>query len=310
VGVFPIASPLNRFGHNPITSPGHADPGDPPNGIPPSIGNPREFIGHLFIGRFTQEETSHPDFNYPHSPSAYGALGVPTDPVDTPATVLHDLNNNGVVDEYERGPRRGEDILLSHVHSFDVKVWDEIIGDFVDVGHSLTDGAGNLGDFHQNRNQRKSYGPVRTNLPSVPPNNRMFDTWHPQFDADNDGTVTPADTPPFVPSYGSNYTWAPATLYKIGAVVIPTTPNGRAYRAVAIDSGGSSVFSGTSGSSEPAWDPTVGNTTSDSDGAGTTITWQTIPNIKRLKSLKITIRYLDVTSDQMRQVTLIQSLLD
>jgi len=41
-----------------------------------------------------------------------------------------------------------------------------------------------------------------------------------------------------------------------------------------------------------------------------TVTWQAIYNSKRLKSIKITIRYLDVTSDQMRQVTLIQSLLE
>jgi hypothetical protein len=85
-------------------------------------------------------------------------------------------------------------------------------------------------------------------------------------------------------------------------------PTGFAYMAKLITVGGLASTTGTSGSTEPTW-PVV------ADGSGTVppdgdITWIAIPLVKRLKSLKITVRYLDVSSDQMRQVTIIQSLID
>jgi prepilin-type N-terminal cleavage/methylation domain-containing protein len=331
-GLFAIGSPLNRFGHNPLLIASHAHG----TGVTASVGYPREYVGSLFIGRFTHEETSHEDFNYPHSRCAYGMIGVPTDPFDTPAGTFTDtLPPYGTIDQFQGGPRRGEDILLSNVHGFDVKVWDELIGDYVDVGHSLTDAGGNAnGDFNQIQNLRSSYGPQ-------PAGNRMFDTWHPQFDANNtrfyafyrdqngdyvvDSTGNPVQAPsidtgdmsPFalrknLPPYPPR--WQPNRFYNVGDIVIPSNAPGHywspffSYRC---------TIAGTSGSSEPFW-PAISNFNFYEQDVSTSNypLWTAVYDpkgvdfIKRLRSLKITIRYLDVSSDQMRQVTLIKSLMD
>jgi type II secretory pathway pseudopilin PulG len=292
-GVYAIGMPVNRFGHDYVT------------------GNPREYVfdtsGNAnaeFIGRFTQEETSHSAFIYPRDIPAMG------NPMDQNVNLT--LNTSKTVSAFTASSsatasRRGEDILLSNVHGFDVKVWDELAsggaGDYVDIGGSSTI------DF--STNALPAYGPKGSSG-----TNRVFDTWHrslsnpppyrPTYDdANNTNGAAPPNT-------SRNHTWTPGIVYKIGDVVIPPTPNGLAYEATAIvdNSTGASLNYAQSGASEPStWNTTYGGATFD-DNSTATITWTTIPTTKRLKSLKITIRYLDVTSDQMRQVTLIQSLLD
>lgn len=314
-GFFPIANPVNRFGHDP--NPAHSNPAS--GGYPASIGNPREFVfgnppaagpappsnkNAYFIGRFTQEETSHANFRFPQNASTVG------NPMDQDVQLT--LNASGAVTQFAGGPRRGEDILLTNVHGFDVKVWDELLGDYVDVGHdrinTLSGPSGREGDFNQLRNLRPTYGPQATTT------NRMFDTWHPAIDADNSGAVGASDVPPFVQKYGyptsptatsptpKGHMWVSGTTYSVGEIVVPTSPTTEliAYRLTAPAGGGTS-------NTEPNWSsaPNVGDTVT-ADG----LTWTAIANIKRLKSLKITVRYLDPTSDQMRQVTLIQSLMD
>src|SRR5206468_261716 len=79
------------------------------------------------IGRFTQEETSHSDFNYPQTLSpAMTGNGNPMDAAPA-GNALLDANNDGVVDQYAGDPlgRPGVDLLLSHVHEFRVEVWDQ-----------------------------------------------------------------------------------------------------------------------------------------------------------------------------------------
>jgi hypothetical protein len=317
-GSYPIAVPFNRFGHDPDSANANTSGSSLTPAIPNSVGNPREYVfdnagnaNQIFIGRFTHEETSNPNFNYPHSAAIVG--GSPVNPLSQ-GVALH-LNTANTVTEFSGVPtnsRRGEDILLSNVHGLDVQVWDDIIGDYVDIGHALTNG-GIVGDFNQGRNLRPTYGPQITLA-----TNRMFDTWHPSFDANWSASGASADAtdyPPFAPRYdyrasgdatAANGIWTATTTYKIGDVVIPSTANGLAYRANSITIAGSPSNTGASGGSEPAWSTVVGDPT----GPDGDITWQTIPNVKRIKSLKITIRYLDVSTDQMRQVTLIQSLLD
>ncbi|MFO0919081.1 MAG: hypothetical protein U0872_12300 [Planctomycetaceae bacterium] len=322
-GFFPIGIPLNRFGHDPDISNPNVGPDGMANTIDDSVGNPREYVGSLYIGRFTHEETSHANFNFPHSDSVFeidslpptfaGNIGQvindrnPMKFFNVATNALSDNNGNSVIDQYERGPRRGEDILMSNVYGFDVKVWDEVVGGYVDIGYS----GATVGDFHQNNNLRTSYGPW-LNASTSNANNRMFDTWHPAFDANNLGGVDANDMPPFAPVYNAtNNAWVANASYKIGDVVVPLTSTGFAYKATNILSGGVSSNTGTSAGSEPTtWDTTVGNTTLDAIDVNNVITWTTIPLVKRLKSLKITIRYLDVSSDQMRQVTIIQSLMD
>ncbi len=318
-GAYPAAIPLNRFGHDPDTS--NINPSG--GGSNASVGNPREFVfgtpatagsppagnkNTHFIGRFTQEETSHPDFRFPQSPSTVG------NPMDQDVQLT--LNAAGVVTQFSgnaTNSRRGEDILLTNVHGFDVKVWDELYVDYVDIGHDLSNAgsgpSGREGDFNQLRNRRPTYGPQATAT------NRMFDTWHPNFNANAVGGVTSDDAPPFVPKYGyptsptaasptpKGHLYVAGTAYVVGDIVVPVTGATEyiAYRLIGPSGGGTST-------GEPNWTaaPQVGNSFTDVDG----LTWTAIPNIKRLKSLKITVRYLDPTSDQMRQVTLIQSLLD
>ena len=315
-GFFPLAIPLYRFGHNPDAAAGNENGA----GASASIGNPREYVGATYIGRFTQEETSHPRFNFPHSLSSDAddhntTTGIPTTLVNdgNPMKIvagtnpLTDADGNFVVDQYAQGPRRGEDIILTNVHGFDVKVWDEIIGDFVDVGHGLSNSGVN-GDFHQSRNRRPTFGGQAAG-------NRNFDTWHPQFNANGAGAVNIDDEPPFLPKIyypnsqatGSGThigVWQAGTSYAVNDLVM--TPRGSyavpnceslAFRCVTAGTTDTLV--------EPAWPNIVGANVPDGSAV-----WQAVYNLKRVKSLKITLRYLDVTSDQMRQVTLIQSLLD
>ena len=226
-GTTPLANPRNRFGHDHdegqprefVDSPG-------PDGI---FGTADDVNQGAFLGRFTHEETSfHIDdgddiceagedvFNYPHGESVSGGalLGNPMDPgIDLI------MDSNGVVVQFRGGSRRAEDLLLANVHSFDVKVWDEPLGLFMDVGH---DTAG--GDFNQSeKNKNDVYGPGGAT------GNKVFDTWHPGL------TINGDSLPPFRPE--------------------------------------------------------------DDDGNG-----------KPLQAIQITIQFLDVSSGQLRQVTLQHSL--
>lgn len=102
----PIAIPNLRFGFNPSTGASLVNASD---------GN--------FIGRFTHEETSHNDFDYPGS--------VPSNHPYTRTDLT--VNNNGVVTQYSGGNRRGEDILLTNVDAFDIKLAFEGTIDATDV---------------------------------------------------------------------------------------------------------------------------------------------------------------------------------
>ena len=230
-GAAALANPKNRFGHN------HDD------------GQPREFVLTFeddpsttnidetrfdFIARWTHEETSHPNFNYPQTDSNIG------NPMTTVKLFMNNLaggqDDPDIVDEFEGGPRRAEDLLLANVHAFDIKVWDEALGRFEDVGHNVENSSGNpIGDFHQNERDNTIYGPSGT------PVKRVFDTWHPNVEVDDGASPPNTDSdPPF---------------------------------ALRDDSDPSNV----------------------------------IP--KPLRAIQITIRYLDVSSNQLRQVTLQMSLL-
>lgn len=159
----------------------------------------------FFIGRYTLEEMSHGDFNFPQNPSALGASPLSYSAV--PSLVDGGVEPDGIVDAFIGGSRRGEDLLLSNVHGFEIEVWDDRIGEFLPIGHTrvLPGPNGTInstgttiagddigGDYHRSRNQQAVAG-----LPAVPgdssqwntnaPNwiGRVFDTWHPFYDHDN-----------------------------------------------------------------------------------------------------------------------------
>lgn len=180
---FSLGHPHLRFGHN------HA------NGLP------REFIdGNQYIGRFTHEETSHEDFNYPQSASTAGGSN-PMNPTGSSLT----LDSDSVVTQFRKGARRAEDLVLSNVVSFDIKIFDDSAfsgqGGFVDIGSA------DAADYQTSANLE-----YKNNNPTTAFSTNMYDTWHIALDIDNldmdDNRNTNTDTtsfdiPPFRPVDGS-----------------------------------------------------------------------------------------------------------
>ena len=298
--------------------------------------------GAYFLGRYTHEETSHPNFNFPQTGSNPFSYAVT--PVDT--------NLDEVVDAFANGPRRGEDLLLSHVHSFEILVWDTRMGAFVPLGHSLTDASGFEGDFHINRNRQLAAG--LTVVPGDPAaftaagwHGHVFDTWHSTIDFDNadmdDNNSTGQDPPPYrplvyYPSRSGYRTplkpdWATGAVYESedanrngrldpgedaanakwpvangrldGDIVFPTGTTGN------FDLYYECVLPGTAGSAasdEPIWPQTKGGKTLRPIGGEPQFV--AVPNIVPLSSIQIRVRFLHVPSNKIRQLTLVHSLVD
>ena len=135
----------------------------------------------VFFGRYTDEETSNVNFLFP---GAYPTvpLGGPTiSPMSSAAVLgldttsytmwLLDANPPTKFLSFAKGSRRGEEILLTNVVSFDVKLWDNNYSElaagfdvnrngvidttaaFADLGHTAT------GDYAQAKNAFPVYGP-------------------------------------------------------------------------------------------------------------------------------------------------------
>jgi hypothetical protein len=190
-----LAYPPNRFGFN-TTNP------SPLLGSPTSIwtspfgGQPREYgTGGWWVGRLTMEETSDNNWDYPQL--THTAPTGAADASNKMNTAFAWDDNNAppfVIDNFDGGPRRGEDLLLANVHAFDVKVWDDKLGQFVDVGHSLPAVGGLIGDYHRSNRLNVLYGPDAAATPTSS-NNRVFDTWYPfrHRDANGNGTFDPIE---------------------------------------------------------------------------------------------------------------------
>lgn len=152
--------------------------------------------GAVTINRFTQQECANSNFGYP------GYL--PNDPVSgTANTNPYDRGNiqvdpiTGLVVEYSNQTfRRGEDILMSNVLTFDIKVWDPFFGGFVDVGDSTLNPGGPFSSTAAGL-LNAGYGGTA--------NHYRFDTWHPLASS---GGGANAGEPPFVPLDGSNRPFA------------------------------------------------------------------------------------------------------
>lgn len=254
---FPLAIPQNRYGFHFIDN-------RPREYLLSAAGlprvNPTTGVPY-FIGRFTDEETSAQSalaaFLWP------GFEQVPTshvmrrrDLVLSPANVVGvDSNGNGLWDNGEplySGPRAGEDILLTNVDAFDVKVWDNGYNEDLNGNGMLDNGEdsngngvldaglwvdlGNnfgLGYYSSARNRNPYYGPLPVpDFNSTVPvyRNRVYDTWHPSAGADfnNDNVLAPVEVrPPYRPRWtdtvpgATNVTWAPNTAYSGSAFFFP-----------------------------------------------------------------------------------------
>ena len=184
IGTFGVPSALGipqlRFGHGLFAN----------DGTTVLDGQPREYDSSgKWIGRFTLQETAHSGFNYPgQGPKADGTG--PDSPMD-PSTAAN-IGSNGLVTEFSgEQNRRGEDILLTNVHEFDIKVFDDYVEDqngngtpetgeddngngtldtlneFVDLGHDRQINGAPAGYYHNSQNQGSQ--------------GNRYDTWHPSM---------------------------------------------------------------------------------------------------------------------------------
>lgn len=315
-----IAAPFRRYGHY------HNAPGG-------DAGRPKEFCRDSadaeFIGRFTLQECSDPDFKYPHSKIA--GSKVPTDPSLTLTLDLNDKTVTGPLD-FTQGTRRGEDLLLSNVHAFDILVWDDNYGGFVNIGDpSLPTTSDYYIDAAGGADKRRNdkYGPRVTENIGLNATNAVFDTWHPKLDIDGDSVK---DDPPFRPitfipdtatgTEPQKSAWKPDTSYSIGEIVFPTKPpEGTPFYYRCIDNSkslkiskgkgpnknktGKASRSGLDADDEPVWPRAAGLNVEDN-----AIAWQAVDNRKPLKAVKLEVRFIDPSTQQLRQLTIIHSLVD
>ena len=294
-------------------------------------GRPKEFAANTaaadFLGRFTLQECSDPDFRYPYNITS--GSRIPTNP-----TLTHTLDPNDRTitgpDDFSQGPRRGEDLLLSNVHAFDILVWDDNYGGFVTIGDPSLPA---VSDYYISSNlattkrRNASYGPrlpATESLPTVV--NAVFDTWHPFLDIDG---AAGNDAPPFRPiTYRPDYQtgpeptpvnlagqseWQPDTVYAIGDIVFPVQATASAYpgtpfyyRCVDRDkprkNKGKGKGKGLQGinrsddATEPSWPRAAGLIVQDN-----ALAWQAVDNRKPLKA-DVLERLSDTPEDSAIQI--------
>ena len=317
LGSVALGKPQYRFGFSPLGLPGI------------QAGRPKEFadssVGASFIGRFTMQECSDADFKYPQAATSAG--NVPTDP--SLALTLDPFDSTVVgPDDFSQGPRRGEDLLLTNVHAFDIQLWDVNNNSFVNIADPALPNTADFAQVKRSGAASSSYGPRITENVGANAINAMFDTWHPQVGLDFNGDGTVPEPPPFHPiTFRPDYltgaeptpnntagisSWQAAQKYVPGDVVFPTqpvNPAGSPFFYRCIDNNqppiGLQNPNVSNNVAEPGWPKVDGLTVADN-----AIVWQAVDNRKPLKAIKIEIRFVDPSTQQMRQLTIIQSLVD
>ena len=194
----------------------------------------------FFLGRYLPQEEARRSFHLPGRQSPAGAA--------FNALFAPDLLNLGgnLADWYESptrprrraDARRGEEILAANVHAFDVEVYDDAIGDFVDLGHQRTVAAPDLydvpggtagdvgeplqvaGDYHADR--------LIARNPGGGPAMDIDGDGVPELDFTGDGNPDPHP-------FGNRFdTWHPAmTLMGVGYVDDPASPGNP--KAIAVE---------------------------------------------------------------------------
>jgi type II secretory pathway pseudopilin PulG len=284
-----LLSPANRWGFDYTSAAGAG------------YGLPRERDSNgTFIGRFTHAETSDPAFGYPGRFLA----GTTNNPMaaTTPVT----LGGKGVVSQYVNGTRIGEDVLMTNVIAFDIKVWDPAAslgpdgqpgiagfdddgipptdgdleigaygsddGDWRDIGHpGLIRASGTYG-FYCALNSKLAYYSNGGLVAGVPVTNR-YDTWGPNVSISGGAG---ADSPPYRP------VWA--------------GPDGKPGVAGKDDDCDGTIDN----ASELGWPGT--------QPCGFPVAGYSSDDFAPLTAIKITIRFYDVTSNQVRDISEVFSL--
>lgn len=287
-----LGVPHMRFGHITAdsTSPAHAPPLEFTGAEGPRGANFDNVATSVtprtdFFGRFTASERANTAFAFPGS--GFSPFGN--------ATTLT-LNANNQISQYVTSDRRGVDLMLPNVHAFDIEVWDDIIGDYVDLGHDrlgtnpYTGAVDEPGFYSASR--------LRRPLPKasiVAGENYLFD--HSSISTD----------------FGNRFdTWHPRMLVSNGDPLLPGTLIWRTGRApYRPRKGNPDPNTATANLSEQAMP--FGNERLDLDLDGLTYldgdpgeTDAEAP----LRAIRIKIRYVDPASGQLRQSTVEHSLID
>jgi prepilin-type N-terminal cleavage/methylation domain-containing protein len=307
-------------------------------------GIPKEFTGAndlgTFIGNFTHEETSFegapskPAFVHPGQATVIGINPFSrTDlTLDSATLAVSQYSNNS------QSPRTGEDLLLSNVLSFDIKIWDPGVSLGVDgfKGHSLnkpystlTDGDddgdgvvdndvergwpnsddGDWRDLGHAEPQGFYYRLTSDKNGNATSYGNRFDTWHPNSSLDSppyramlyypSGSTGAANHPWRVPNRG---TWGSTTSYSVGDVVFAPIAPLQGYSFVYRCR--STSFTSQSGAIAPvAWPTEPGQTIADGN-----VNWECVENTIPVKGLQFKIRYLDISSGLVRDLTFVQYL--
>ncbi len=226
-----LCDPRKRFGFYPEVAFANW-PTNPRMGLPMSVD-----AGGRWFGRFTHRETSAhvvgARFEYPGSLStnpyaqvATGALQLntvfPGDVGGVMSLAGTDGNPNTTDDVPLDGPRAGEDILLTNVLGFDVKILDDDLlpPSYVDLGHAgQTDPLGSgrrRGYYQHSRNLNPRFGPVAVFGLGVPAQKGADGEWgRAGVDDDGDGTddnITERGWPGSDDPWNRVYdTWSPST---------------------------------------------------------------------------------------------------
>ncbi|ODA30343.1 prepilin-type N-terminal cleavage/methylation domain-containing protein [Planctopirus hydrillae] len=274
-----------------------------------NAGKPKEFLSNVFFGRYTMEETSSNNFQYP-----FGATTA-TSPMNQSNTTFPAVVNpqtnvvDGLQHDSANGSRRGEDLLLANVVSFDVKVWDDFanggLGAFVDIGGpgSVLYSANPAVSGNIDRRLNVNFGPGAAN------NNNVFDTWGPAVRL---ATIAsdPAENPPFLPrryiaaATASAYELPRFTSGTTAGAVLPELVGGVSSipgdPVFFVRSGASAGTNNAAGATIPLTLPIVYGTPIF-DGS---VEWTPVDNRRPIRLIQITVRFLDPTSQQLRTVTM------
>lgn len=308
-----------------------------------SSGAPRETTNTgAFIGCFTHTETSSPSFQHPGSNTA----GM-SDPFTRALTL--DPTTQAII-EYPAGTRMAEDLLLSNVLSFDIKIWDDAAGNGPDQAPGFA-GVDDDGDGSIDNNSEERGGSVpasnlnergapcddgdwvdvgHSNWPGYyfkatsDPNGantaygNRFDTW---TAAQALSDPAPYQAMRFVPPgtraaanfpFRERDRWQMDHNYNPGDIVLPT---GALGAAPAHEFAFLCIGAGQSASTEPIWPTSVWATLQENPlpppiPPPVGVTWQAIPNLPPVKGIRIQIRYLDISSGLVKDLTLVESLRD
>jgi len=278
-----------------------------------SPGYPREYLDAaetLFIGRFTHEETSHPLFLYPGQDvtDGSGSNYYMNTLIKDGSVDLADADNNGVVDGLEGGARRSEDLILSNVHAFNIEVFDPGSGELLNASGQVTNPG--TGAFEDLGHSRENDSGTQIGFFNKLNNANLGSDGAPGVagtDDDMDGNVDYLDPPTNSIPDADEIGWAGSDDYG--------NRWDSWHRDSALIGGGLPPYSASLLNGGAGADGQPGVAGVDDDGANGPddpgeLGWPGSDDVTPLRAIRITVRFYDVSSAQMRDLTIVHSFSD